>query len=94
MKFLSILLCLVLTPFALAEEVVFNCKFQKVNQNVWFDRDGNVGDLGPGTPVRENVYMVSNGMRVKLNIIPGHWLPFSNIRFELETMRQPKWECT
>ncbi len=62
MKFLTILLCLVLTPFALAEEVVFNCKFQKVNKNVWFDQVGNLGDLGPGTPVRENVYMVSNGM--------------------------------
>ena len=62
MKFLSILLCLVLTPFALAEEMVFNCKFQKVNKNVWFDWDGNAGDLGPGAPVRENVYMLSNGM--------------------------------
>jgi len=62
MKFLSILLCLIATPLALAEEVVFNCKFQKVNQNVWFDQVGNLGDLGPGTPVRENVYMVSNGM--------------------------------
>jgi len=62
MKFLSILLCLVVTPLALAEEVVFNCKFQKVNKNVWFDQAGNLGDLGPGTPVRENVYMLSNGM--------------------------------
>jgi len=62
MKFLSILLCLIATPLALAEEVVFNCKFQKVNKNVWFDQVGNLGDLGPGTPVRENVYMVSNGM--------------------------------
>jgi hypothetical protein len=62
MKFLSILLCLIATPLALAEEVVFNCKFQRVNKNVWFDQVGNLGDLGPGTPVRENVYMVSNEM--------------------------------
>ena len=62
MKFLLIPLCLVVMPLAIAEEVVFNCKFQKVNKNVWFDQVGNLGDLGPGTPVRENVYMVSNGM--------------------------------
>ena len=62
MKFLSILLCLIATPLALAEEVVFNCKFQRVNKNVWFDQVGNLGDLGPGTPVRENVYMLSDEM--------------------------------
>ncbi len=33
-----------------------------MNKNVWFDQFGNLGDLGPGTPVRENVYMLSNGM--------------------------------